>query len=222
MRWTVVLSTVMLLLATSCAENQEVGSSAENSTSGAAATTRQHEIIWDQKPGYDYDHYDTHLSAALSVENATIIEGQDITFDVRFNCSSGYTWMFNPFFYPNISPPAALAVFDANGTYFGDLLSHGWLPYTGRRIPTEHDCVSVAAKGYVGAHISRMPVVPSLYEESPLQRQLQPGNYTIQMIVYNYFINEPLVGADGLLQNKTWDQHELFRSNPVNIKIVSK
>lgn len=213
MNWRPLLAVVVLGMLISC--QQDVSG---DRADGNASTTRNSRISWELKPGYDYLHYSKSIKATLSVDHQRIFEGGAIDFEVRFDNPGSVVFLYNPFFYPNIPLPAALAVFDSNEHFVGDLLAGDpHLPFTGRRSTIDRDWIILRTSDYVGAHLIQTSQVAPTDVRQPIgMRLLAPGKYTVQLILFRAFAEtDPY-------WKRTLPMDELFRSNLVQIEIVAK
>jgi hypothetical protein len=164
---------------------------------------------WQLKPGYDFIDGLEHIRVTLSVENPIIEQGKKIDFEVRFDWLSEGN-LYNPFFDPNIPPPAALAVFDSKKHFVGDLFRENpHLPFIGRMEITDGDWWGMPARDYMGIHILRSLEIVTDENEPPEPKVIGPGKYLAQLIYFKSNWKGPL------------PTEESFRSNWVEFVVVA-
>jgi hypothetical protein len=164
---------------------------------------------------------------------ATIVLGSDkvtvgdaFTLDVRYD-SRRLCTVYNPFFHPLVEPPAALAIFDQEKQYLGDLTLRDAGSY---RPPSFLEWVQVGERAYAGCTLK---FVAGHVPNSPFNRaetRLPPGKYYLQMIYRHWFATSPPARAangtqidpDALMHwRRSGVKLDLFRSNIVEIELLS-
>lgn len=158
--------------------------------------------------------------STLSIDNPVIEAGKSISMEVHFlNQGMGRDFL-NPFFLQRNSNPGQIALYDGDHNYIGDLLMF----HSGSAILSSFDqWTFIPNGGSVGMTLQVRLFYPG--------KQLQPGNYYLQLIYYRAFIalNPPWSETDPELASKRerlkefeahFDRSELFRSNPVKITIT--
>lgn len=142
-------------------------------------------------PRYSVVKPETPLTLHLTFENV----GQGRSF-------------YNPYFHGLIPKPGMLAVYNTRHELVNDLIAFGGHSQKG---PGIGDWRYVDGQSYVGFKI---------YNET---LRLSPGTYYLQMIYFRPFAyDQPGDNADmGRIFESLYDQHEIFRSNPVTVKVLA-
>lgn len=116
-------------------------------------------------------------------------------------------YFYNPYFQGLTPKPGMLAVYDAKHRLARDLIAFRGGSQTG---PNTADWIYVEHQSYIGFKIYNGTL------------RLPPGIYYLQMIYFRLFAHDRPRDEAQLerISESLYDQHELFRSNLVTVKVV--